>query len=365
MTATDSADADPDASVDEFAGRIFASALGAVEIMSIYLGDRLGWYTALAASPSTAKQLAAATSTHERYAREWLEQQAVYGILVTDPSASADDRVYALTSASRETLTDPASLAYLAPLGRAFGAAAAQLPSLLAAYRGGGGVSWDQLGDDMRSAQADLNRPWFEQQLGSALAGVSEVHDVLSRPGARIADVGFGFGWSTIALAKAYPHARLDGFDVDAPSVEAARRNAAEAGVADRVTFHLAAGASMSEHGPFDAAFAFECIHDMPQPVGVLDAMRSAVRPDGLVVVMDEAVAPEFTAPGDDLERVMYGFSLLVCLPDGMSSQPSVGTGTVMRPSTLEGYAREAGFSGLDVLPIEDFGFFRFYRLRH
>jgi hypothetical protein len=103
----------------------------------------------------------------------------------------------------------------------------------------------------------------------------------------------------------------------------------------------------------------------MQQPVGVLAAMRSAVKADGLVMVMDEAVAHDFTAPGDDLERIMYGFSLLVCLPDGMSSQPSVGTGTVMRPSILEGYARDAGFSGLEVLPIEEFSFFRFYRLRH
>lgn len=61
----------------------------------------------------------------------------------------------------------------------------------------------------------------------------------------------------------------------------------------------------------------------------------------------------------------MYGFSMFVCLPDGMSSEPSVGTGTVMRRSTLERYAGEAGFSGVDVLPIEEFSFFRFYRLRH
>jgi predicted O-methyltransferase YrrM len=351
--------------VDEFAERVFQSALGMVEILSIHLGDHLGWYDALAASPSTAKQLAAATSTHERYAREWLEQQAVCGILVTDPSAAADDRVYSLTPASRESLTDTSSLGYMAAVARSLSAAAVRTPALLAAYRNGGGVSWDQLGDDMRTAQAAMNRPWFEQQLGSALAGVAEVHENLSQPGARIADVGFGFGWSTIALAKAYPDARLDGFDVDAPSVEAARRNAAEAGVDDRVTFHLAGGNSMDAQGPFDAAFAFECIHDMPQPVGVLAAMRSAVKADGLVMVMDEGVAPDFTAPGDDLERIMYGFSLLVCLPDGMSSQPSVGTGTVMRPSTLEGYARDAGFSGLEVLPIEDFSFFRFYRLLH
>jgi SAM-dependent methyltransferase len=351
--------------VDEFAERLFASALGMVEMLSIHLGDQLGWYDALAAAPSTATQLATSTSTHERYAREWLEQQAVCGILVTDPSSPANDRVYALTAAARESLTDASSLAYLAPVARAFSAAAVQMPSLLEAYRNGGGVSWDQLGDDMRTAQAAMNRPWFEQQLGSGLAGVPEVHDLLDRPGARIADVGFGFGWSTIALAKAYPQARLEGFDVDAPSVEAARRNAVDAGVDDRVTFHLAGGDSMEAEGPFDAVFAFECIHDMPQPVGVLAAMRSAVKPGGLVVVMDEGVAADFTAPGDDLERVMYGFSLFVCLPDGMSSQPSVGTGTVMRPSTLEGYARDAGFSGLEVLPIEDFAFFRFYRLLH
>jgi SAM-dependent methyltransferase len=210
-----------------------------------------------------------------------------------------------------------------------------------------------------------MTRPWFEHQLGRALAGVPHVHDLLSEPGATIADIGFGGGWSTIALARAYPDARLVGIDVDAPSVEMARRHAAEAGVAERVTFELADGRTAADHGRFDAAFAFECIHDMPQPVGVLAGIHAAVKPGGPVVIMDEAVADEFTAPGDDLEKLMYGFSLLVCLPDGMSSQPSVGTGTVMRRSTLEGYAREAGFSGVDVLPIDDFGFWRFYQLHH
>ncbi len=78
---------------------------------------------------------------------------------------------------------------------------------------------------------------------------------------------------------------------------------------------------------------------------------------------MDEAVGEEFTAPGNDVERLMYGYSLTVCLPDGMSHQPSVGTGTVMRPATLRKYAQEAGFARMDILPIEDFSFFRFYRL--
>ncbi len=208
-----------------------------------------------------------------------------------------------------------------------------------------------------------MNRPWFEHRLAAALHSVDDVDARLRRAGTRILDVGCGAGWSTIALARAYPSAQLDGMDIDAPSVEMARRNAATAGVADRVRFTVADGGSLEEQASYDAAFLFECVHDMSRPVDVLAAVRSAVRADGLVVVMDEAVADEFTAPGDDLERLMYGFSLFVCLPDGLSSSPSAGTGTVMRVDTLRRYAQQAGFTDVEVLPIEDFGFWRFYRL--
>ena len=113
----------------------------------------------------------------------------------------------------------------------------------------------------------------------------------------------------------------------------------------------------------YDAVFAFECIHDLPDPVGVLAAMRRLAGDDGAVVVMDERVAETFTAPGDDVERLMYGYSLMCCLADGMSHQPSAGTGTVMRPSTLRRYAVEAGFADVEILDIAN-DFFRFYRLR-
>jgi hypothetical protein len=78
---------------------------------------------------------------------------------------------------------------------------------------------------------------------------------------------------------------------------------------------------------------------------------------------MDEAVGESFAPPGDDLERLMYGFSLLICLPDGMAHPGSAGTGTVMRPDTLRRYALDAGFADVRTLPIENFGFFRFYEL--
>ena len=354
---------------EEFAERLFRSALGTVDLLSAYLGDRLGWYRSLVADgPATPGELAARTSCDQRYVREWLEQQAVSGVLTVEGAdGPEDERRYALPPGPAEVLTDAASLNYLAPVARMFAAPSIQLPALLAAYRGGGGVSWDQLGDDARESQGDMNRPWYEQRLAAAMAAVPDLHARLSRPGARVLDVGCGHGWSTIALARAYPEAVLDGVDVDAPSMASAAANAAAAGVDDRVTFRTADAAGLaggSARASYDVAFAFECVHDMAQPVSVLSAIREVLAPDGVLVVMDEAVAEEFTAPGDDLERLMYGFSLFVCLPDGRSSDPSEATGTVMRRSTLEGYARRAGFGGAEVLPTGEFGFWRFYGLR-
>lgn len=352
----------PPDTVDAFAQRVLDATLGAIDLMSIYLGDRLGWYRSLAADgPATAQELASRTGTHPRYAREWLEQQAVTGLLTVDGDEPA---CFALTPAGAEVLTDETSLNFMAPLPRMLSSAAMQLPALLEAYRTGGGVGWAQYGDDARESQSDVNRPWFEQMLPGALRSVAEVDALLRVPGAAIADIGCGGGWSTIALARTYPEASLHGFDIDAATVELARTNvAAYSDVAQRITITEADASGLPE-GAFQAVFAFECIHDMPQPVEVLAAARRSLVPGGMVIVMDEAVADEFTAPGDDVERLMYGYSLTVCLPDGMSHRPSVGTGTVMRPATLRRYGQEAGLTRMDVLPIEDFSFFRFYRLR-
>jgi SAM-dependent methyltransferase len=348
---------------DDIALRVLQSAVGAAETMAVYLGDRLGWYRSLAADgPATAAELAERTGANARYAREWLEQQAVSGLLLADDSDDAATRRFTITDAVAEAMTDERSLSYISPLARMFAAVGPQLPALLEAYRTGGGVSWKQLGEDAREGQADMNRPWFDK-LPSAFAEVDHVHRVLAAPGARVADVGMGAGWSSIALAQAYPQLTVDGFDIDEASVDLATANALATGVADRVRFHLAGGDALERHGPFDAAFAFECIHDMSQPVDVLRAMRRAVADDGLVIIMDEAVGDRFGVPGADMDAIMYAFSLFVCLPDGMSHQPSAATGTVMRPGTLRDYAQAAGFEDLTVLPIEDFGFWRFYEL--
>ena len=347
-------------SADEFAERVLGSVLGWIDTMSIHIGDRLGWYDALAASgPLSPAALAAVTGTAERYAREWLEQQAASGILTIEETGL--DRRFALPAGAAEVLTDRASLAYTAPLARMMAASGAQLPALLDAYRSGGGVSWEQLGVDAREAQADANRPWLDG-VADVFGRHPHLHARLSREQARIADIGAGAGWSAIALAQAYPDLRVDAFDVDAPSIAMARRNAAEAGVADRVTFHLEDAARIAAHGQYDGVVAFECLHDMPHPQQVLRGVSAALTEDGFAVVMDEAVGEELAPHADELERLMYGFSLFVCLPDGMSHPQSAGTGTVMRPDVLRGYAREAGFAHVSVLE-DDYGFWRFYEL--
>ncbi len=358
---------------DELADHLFASVLGALDVLTVHIGDQFGVYDLLHRDgPLTPEEVAERSGLHHRYAREWLEQQTVAGLVdVDDPGRPAQERRYSLSEEHAAVLADRDSLSFFTPFARMVAAAAAQLPALQAAYRTGGGVGWETFGPLMRTAQADANRPLFLGPLAQDwLPVLPEVHRDLTA-GGRVADVGCGEGWSSIGIALGYPAARVDGFDVDPASVDAARRHAASYGVGDRVSSHLVDGATActdpgsgarAEVGGYDLVTAFECVHDLPDPVSVLARARALVRPGGTVLVMDERVPEEFTGAGDPVEQLMYGISLLVCLPDGLSHAGSVGTGTVMRPATLRGYARDAGFADVVVLPVEH-DLFRFYRL--
>ena len=97
-------------------------------------------------------------------------------------------------------------------------------------------------------------------------------------------------------------------------------------------------------------------------------ARRGAARgprragPGGAVLVVDERVAETFTAPGDEVERMMYGWSVTHCLPTQLAEQPSAALGTVMRADTVRELAAAAGYAGVDVLAVDN-DFFRLYRL--
>lgn len=356
-----------DARRDTFSDRIMQAAAGTFIAFTIHLGDQLGFYPVLAQDgPATAGQLAARTGTHPRYVREWLEQQAVAGVLeVENPDDDAEDRRFLLPSGHDEVLVDRESLNYLAPLVQLLAGAVRPLDSVLRAFRTGGGVPYEEYGTDLREGQARMNRAMFLHQLGQEwLPAMPDVHARLhADPPARIADVGCGAGWSSIGMARCYPRVIVDGFDLDRPSVELARGNVAQEGLQDRVRIHVRDAGDLTYAGQYDLVTACECLHDMADPVGALRAMRQLAREGGTVLIVDERVGDRFTPEGTGLEWFMYGFSVLHCLPVGMADQPSAGTGTVMRTGMLRHYAQRAGFTDVEVLPVEH-ALFRFYRLR-
>jgi len=365
MTSTiDTTDAEAiEARVGALAERIFGNGIAALELVTINIGTRLGLYQALAdGGPATPTDLAARTGTDERYAREWLEQQAVAGILdVDEPTAEPDDRQYTLPAGHDVVLLDVESPAHMAPVAALVPSVGKVVPSLERAFRDGSGIPYAEY--EIHDVQAGFTRPLFVNLLADEwVPQVPGLRERLSADGARALDVGCGEGWSGIALARAFPKLTVTGIDLDEASVAAARHHAAEAGVSERATFEVRDAADPAIEGGFDAAFCFEMIHDLSDPVGVLRSVRDLLDEDGIALVADERCAEEFTAPGDELERFFYAASVLHCLPVGRTEQPSAETGTVMRPITLDRYAKAAGFAGSEVLPIEN-DFWRFYRL--
>jgi SAM-dependent methyltransferase len=236
------------------------------------------------------------------------------------------------------------------------------LDAVMEAYRTGEGVPYADYGTDLHEGQARFTRPMFDQLLTQEwLPAVPEVHErLLADPPARVADVACGEGRSSLAIARGYPKVRVDGIDVDAASIAAAKEHLAADGVADRVEFHVRDAADKELAGSYDLVYIHEALHDMSYPVEVLSACRALLADGGRLIVADERVPDEFDPPGDEIERFYYGCSIFHCLPVGMVGEGAAGTGTVMRADTVRGYAEQAGLGRFEVLPIEN-DFYRFY----
>jgi SAM-dependent methyltransferase len=239
------------------------------------------------------------------------------------------------------------------------------LDRLLDAFRTGEGVHYEAYGRDASESQARSTRPLYDKKLTTKwLPAVPDLHARLqSDPPARIADVACGYGHSTLAIARGYPNVQVDGIDLDAESIAAARQLLPGSGVEERVRFHQRDAADPGLLGRYDLVTLFEALHDMCHPVDVLEALRSTLAPGGSVLVADERTAERFSPDAGAVERLQYGFSVLTCLPVGMTGLNPAGTGTVMRPDTVRRYAAQAGFAHCEILPVEE-KLWRFYRLR-
>jgi SAM-dependent methyltransferase len=344
--------------------RLWMGCLATQEMLCTYLGIRLGLYDALAAGPATPPEFAARAGIAPRYAREWLEQQAVAGIVQAAAGADdADSRVFTLPASHYTVLSDSDSpmskVAAILPVG----AVALALPLLLDAYRTGGGVADADYGPDWRRAHGSANRSLFLHQLVPWLGkALPDVHARLTRYPSVVVDVGCGAGWAAITLASHYPAVRVVGYDVDPALLDEARWRAKTAGLADRVDFVLHDCSLTMPQVGVDLICLFDTLHEIPQPVELLRCCREACTENGAVFVMDARVADAFRAPADEIERFQYTTSVLHCLPACLAVQPSAGTGTAMRADLVRRYAAAAGFSAVSVLPLED-RFHRFYRL--
>jgi 2-polyprenyl-3-methyl-5-hydroxy-6-metoxy-1,4-benzoquinol methylase len=349
---------------DALVERLSANAIGAFDLFSVYLGDVLGLYRVLAdRGPLTSAELADAAGVHERYAREWLEQQAASALLDVDEDGNAQR--FQLPAGHDEALLDVSSLNYITPTAHSVLASIRPIDKLLEAFRNGGGVPYADYGDDTHESQAAGTRPLFENLLGQEwLPAVPELHErLLAEPAARVADIACGQGRSSIAIARAYPKVRVDGIDADRASIERARENLAGSGAEDRVTFQERDAGDPELAGRYDLVTIFEALHDMSYPVQALRAARGLLDEGGLALIADERTEDKFTAPASNRERLFYGYSVFHCLPVGMVGEGAAGTGTVMRADTLKRYAEEASFSSCEVLPIEA-DTWRFYLLR-
>jgi hypothetical protein len=225
---------------DALVGRLFEATLGTFDVFTVYIGDRLGLYRGLAdLGSATSGELAAATDTDERYVREWLEQQAATGILEAFADADPAVRRYRLPTDYEEVLLDRDSLNGLSGLLRLVVGVTRPLSTLLDAFRTGRGIPYPVYGADTRVGIAEMNRPLFLNLLATEwLPRVSDVHARLQAdPPAQVADMGCGTGWSSIAIARAYPRAQVHGFDLDEASIAQARANAAVERLGKRLTF--------------------------------------------------------------------------------------------------------------------------------
>ena len=349
---------------DALAERLFGATLGALELFSVYLGAELGLYRALEHhGPLTEAQLAEHAAIAPRYAREWLEQQAAAGYLeVDDASAAAAERRYELAPDHARVLGHPDDLAHVAPFAHMVVGVGGVMPEVAAAYRSGGGVPYERYGRAFRHGQGAINRPAFTHELPTTWLGA--MPDVVERlgAGARVGDLGCGQGWSSVAVARAYPQARVDGIDLDPGSIADARQVAAEAGLDGRLRFIEGDAERLAAEGPYDLVLILEALHDMAHPREALEAAHRALAPGGTLLLVDERVQEAFTAPGDEVERLMYGWSVTHCLPSGLAEEHSEACGTVLREGTVRELAAAAGFAGVEVLPVDN-DFFRLYRM--
>jgi len=337
---TDQMPAVDEGRLNELLGRVIGDLGATATAGAVVVGHRLGLYGALARGPATPEELAARTDTDTRYVTEWLAGQAAGGYVAYDPSTG----LFSMTPEQAFALADPSGPLYLpGAFVLALGALRAE-PRITEAFRSGAGVGWHEHDDDVFLGCELLFRPGYVANLLSAwLPALDGVEDTLRR-GGRVADVGCGLGASAVLIAQAFPEATVSGSDYHEASIELARKRAADAGVAHRVTFEAAAASGFSGTG-YDLVATFDSLHDMGDPLGAARHIRAAIADDGTWMVVEPRAGDHLEDNLNPVGRAYYGLSSFLCVPNARSQAGGYSLGAQAGEAAVRQLATDAGFT--------------------
>jgi SAM-dependent methyltransferase len=306
----------------------------------VVLGDRLGLYRHLADAgrPLTSAELATAAGCAERYVREWLNAQAASGYVTY-----AGGR-YALSEEQAVAFTDESSPACVIGGFQGMLAATRAVDRLSILFRTGEGLGWHEHHDDLFCGTERFFRPGYIANLTTSwIPALEGVEDKLRR-GAKVADVGCGHGASTIIMARAFPASTFTGFDYHAPSIEAARKAAAEAGVDDRVSFEVASAKEYPGTG-YDLVGFFDCLHDMGDPAGAARHVLRSLVPEGTWLIVEPFANDDTAANLNPIGRLFYSVSTLICTPASLSQETGTALGAQAGEARLRDVVTAGGFT--------------------
>lgn len=340
MTTTDIAALD-EAKLEAFVGQTVVDMGAAISGLLLHLGDRLGLYKAMAdAGPITSAELAQRTRTSERYVREWLANQTAGGYIVYDPAKGT----YHLPAEHAMVLANEDSPVFLAGAFETIASCYADHDLFVDAFSTGAGIGWHAHDERLFSGVLRLFRPGYAAHLvGEWLPALDGVVDKL-RAGASVADVGCGYGASTIIMAQAFEQSTFAGFDSHHPSIQSARAAAAEAGVHPRATFDVAAAKDLPGDG-YDLVCLFDALHDMGDPAGAARHIRRALAPDGTLLLVEPNAGDALEQNLNPVGRTYYGLSTVICTPGSLAQEVGLGLGAQAGERQLAALLRDAGFS--------------------
>ena len=319
----------------------FVGDLGAtVGAGVVVIGEKLGLYKALAEQPLTAPELARHTDTDERYVREWLSAQAASGYVNYDPKTQR----FSLDAEQALALAVEDSPAYVpGAFELALGALKA-VPRIGEAFRSGAGMGWHEHDHAVFHGTEKFFRPGYIANLVSAwIPALDGVAAKLKR-GARVADIGCGKGASTILMAQAFPRSQFVGFDYHAASIDAARKAAERAGVAERARFEVAK-AKDYPGTQYDFVAVFDCLHDMGDPIGAAAHVRRSLADDGTWMIVEPFAQDRLEDNLNPVGRVYYAFSTLLCTPCSRSQEVGLCLGAQAGEARLREVVTAGGFT--------------------